>query len=86
MAVKTITIDTEAYARLKRHKRANESFSETIKRVVRAPFDIDAWFKRVQENALSEEALDAVEEEIARRNRPANLERGRAVSRHKRSR
>ena len=80
MAVKTITIDTEAYDRLKKAKLKNESFSETIKRVVPEPFDLEAWFRRLEENPLSDDALDAIEEEVARRDAPINRERNRAVS------
>jgi predicted CopG family antitoxin len=42
MARKTIRINLEAYERLKNHKKPSESFSQTIKRVVRPPFDVDA--------------------------------------------
>lgn len=67
MATKTISLDMEAYDRLKQVQKPGESFSETIKRVVRKPFDYDAWIKRVRENRLSEEAAAAIEEAIATR-------------------
>ena len=35
MATKTISIDVEAYQRLKSVQKENESFSQTIKRVIR---------------------------------------------------
>ncbi len=74
-----IAIDSEAFERLKSVQRPDESLSQTIKRVVPQPFDLKAWLKRVEDNALSDEALDAIEEQVARRNDPINLERGRAA-------
>jgi predicted CopG family antitoxin len=80
MAVKTITIDTEAYARLKKHKRANESFSETIKRVVPKPFDLEAWLKKMEGNEFGADMVKAVEEAVRDRRKGINRERRRAVS------
>jgi predicted CopG family antitoxin len=67
VATKTISIDIEAYNRLAQARLANESFSQVIKRVVRPPFDLEAWLRTVRENSLNDLTLDAVEEHVSGR-------------------
>lgn len=69
MATKSITIDLEAYKRLKQHKKENESFSQVIKRIIKPPFDYDAWLKKMRKPPLSDEFVAAVEEQVAGRQR-----------------
>ena len=72
MASKSISLDSEAYRRLQKAKRKNESFSQVIKRVVPLPFDFDAWIKSMEAEPFSEDFIAAVEEQIANRSRPSN--------------
>mgnify|MGYP001442030319 FL=1 len=68
MAVKTITIDLEAYEALAKRKRANESFSQVIKRTFSEErYTAKHLLENLADVSLSEEALDRIEE-IRRRN------------------
>ena len=67
MATKTITIDLEAYRRLKGAKKEGESFSQAIKRIVRPPVDLRAWLAKIDRNPMSDPAMEAVERAIEAR-------------------
>ena len=71
VATKTITIDVEAYQRLERIKRKDETFRQVIKRVVPMPFDVKAWIKSMEADPFSEDFVAAVEEQVANRDRPS---------------
>jgi predicted CopG family antitoxin len=75
MATKTISIDMEAYDRLKAVQKDSESFSQVIKRVVRKPFDAEAFLNKIGKHPISEEATAAIESHIRRRHRPSNRRR-----------
>ena len=77
MAVKTITIDMEAYNRLKSAKKRNESFSQTIKRVIKKPIDMEKLIAKMKK--VSPEVWDHAEEQIRLRRAPYNM--GRQLSR-----
>ena len=70
MATKTISVDIEAYERLKSVQKENESFSQTIKRVIRKPIDFDQWLKSIEQSPLSDEAIEAVEQVVAQQRDP----------------
>jgi len=67
MATKTISIDLDAYRRLSDVRKENESFSQVIKRVIRPPFDLKDWLRKVAAAPLSDEAVSAIEEQVASR-------------------
>jgi hypothetical protein len=65
MAVKTITIDLQAYGLLARLKRDGMSFSDVIKEHFGGPMTVGAFKARLKSGHLrpmSEELLDRVEE------------------------
>lgn len=67
MAVKNITIDIEAYDRLKNVKKPNESFSQTIERVVPKPFDWNGWLTKMDEVQFSPDMVSAIEGHVSGR-------------------
>jgi predicted CopG family antitoxin len=72
MATKTISIDLEAYERLRAVRHENESFSQAIKRVVKPPFDFEAFRRRVESTSLSDKAIEAIEQHIDDRHQPSD--------------
>ena len=70
MAVKTITIDMEAYEKLAAEKKEGESFSQVIKRVFCARgMTANALLKRIEKVTLSDDTLDRIEEVVRDRER-----------------
>ncbi len=67
MAVKTITITEDAYRKLARLKRGNESFSEAINRVLGGPsaLELDGLLDGLAEGEL-EATLRRVHRELGR--------------------
>jgi len=67
MAVKTITIDLEAYELLRRRKRGGASFSRVIKEHFGAPRKGRDLLAAIEDLALDGDTLEALDELIARR-------------------
>ncbi len=61
MAVKTITIDMDAYEALRRHKREGQSFSTVIKEHFSGGRTGRVLKRSLEELKLSESTLDAVD-------------------------
>src|SRR5436309_15879253 len=64
MAVKTITIDLEAYEILARHKRAGQSFSQLIKQRLGARMTGRDLAQAVARTRISEQSLDAIDARV----------------------
>lgn len=67
MAVKTITIDMEAYELLSREKRGGESFSRVIKRKFRRANAARVLLERLDDVCLSESTLRSLETVVKHR-------------------
>jgi predicted CopG family antitoxin len=66
MAVKTITIDLEAYDALSRLKGAGESFSDVIKKQFRGGTAADL-LRAVQRADISDDTIDEVARQVTAR-------------------
>ena len=72
MAVKTITIDMEAYGLLSSHKAAGQSFSQVIKAHFGPQPTAGRFLARIRASRLSPAAIDAIERQVqARKLSPA---------------
>jgi predicted CopG family antitoxin len=76
MAVKTITIDLEAYEALARRKRPGQSFSEVIKQHFAGGSTGADLLNAVRRDTISNDTIAAVEAQIrARRGSRARIRR-----------
>ncbi len=74
MAVKTITIDMEAYDLLARQKRAGISFSSVIKEHFGPKKTASSLLEALSSTQLEDSTLDGIEREIkARKRHPTRI-------------
>jgi hypothetical protein len=69
MAVKTITIDLEAYTLLARHKRDGQSFSQVIKAHFGGHPTVAGFRAILPTLRMSERALDLMDQQVHERRR-----------------
>lgn len=68
MAVKTITLDIEAYELLRARKRGTQSFSQVVKEHFKPRHTVGGLRRALDHDvALDTETLDAIDEQIRRR-------------------
>jgi predicted CopG family antitoxin len=67
MAVKTITIDMEAYEILARHKSTGQSFSQVIKERLGRKSTAKTLRAAIVHTRLSEKTLDAIDAQVRAR-------------------
>lgn len=77
MEIKTIALDREAYDLLRKGKRKDESFSDTVKRIAREARPVSA-FAGAWRKHLSDSDLETIEKTL-RRGRAADRERTRKL-------
>jgi len=76
MAVKTITIDMNAYELLARHKRPGQSFSKVIKEHFGGHKTAAALLRALPSLTVKEKTLDHIEAQVKERHRhPARIPR-----------
>ncbi len=67
MATKTISIDLEAYRRLKNVQKENESFSQAIKRLVPERVDYNQWLKAISAIPIDEKLVTELDRVVQSR-------------------
>ncbi len=64
MADRHVQLDKEAIARLESARAPGESLSDTVKRVVKPSFNVDAWLRNLRKNPASPAFIRALEEQV----------------------